>query len=100
MVAFRYADFYDVPRLIFFDHLHAHYLLQSLFNDEKDDYEENYSVYAVPVEIATKLAAGHWKSIEEARLEKLGEIPVGSVVFDTTKRRLLDPSFLGQLLQR
>jgi len=97
MVPFKYVDFYDVPRLIMFRYRNHLFLLASHFDEEKDDYEENYSIELLPSWVEQKIAESSWKVLEDdigARL--LGKIPVKDVVFDHTKRRALDPAFLDE----
>ena len=43
--SFIYRDFYDYARLIFFNHRGLGYILDSCFDDEKDEYDANYSIY-------------------------------------------------------
>jgi hypothetical protein len=101
MVPFSYAEFYDVPRLILFTYRDHLFLLASFFDEEKDDYEENYSIELLPSWVEEKIAVWSWKVLEDeiSGRRLLGEIPVKDVVFDQTKSQTLDPTFLDKYLK-
>ncbi len=48
MTTFKYGGFYDVPRCISLQYRGFHFLLQSWFDEEIDEYPEVYSVSIVP----------------------------------------------------
>ena len=98
MTPFQYVDFYDFPRLIAIKHKGTLFLLQSAFDEEHDDYEKNYTVFALPDTAETYLSRRSWKFIEELPARPLGQIPVDSVRFDPTRRTELDASILDQFL--
>jgi hypothetical protein len=101
MVPFKYVDFYDVPRLIMLRYQNLLFLLASHFDEEKDDYEENYSIELLPSWVEQKIAASSWKVLEDdIGARRLGEIPVKDVVFDHTKRRALNAAFLDEYLKQ
>lgn len=100
MVPFKYGDFYDVPRLLMFRYKDRLFLLGSYFDEEKDDYEENYMIELLAPSAQQDIADPSWQHLAtHAGTEILGEIPVKSVVFDETKRRTLDPTFLDKFLE-
>jgi hypothetical protein len=54
----------------------------------------------LPSWVEQKIADSSWKVLEEDIGSKLlGEIPVKDVIFDETKRRTLDPTFLDRFLK-
>lgn len=101
MVPFKYVDFCDVPRLIMFKYQNQLVLLASYFDEDKDDYDENYTIEYLPSWVEGKIADSSWKvlegDIDGRRL--IGEIPVRDVIFDQTKRKTLDPTFLEKYLK-
>jgi hypothetical protein len=98
---FKYADFYDVPRLIMLRYQNLLFLLASYFDEEKDDWEENYSIDLLPSWVEQKIAALSWKVLEgDIGARRLGEISVKDVVFDHTKRQALDAAFLDEYLKQ
>lgn len=101
MVPFKYVDFYDIPRLILFTYQDHLFLLASYFNEDKDDHDENYSIELLPSWVEQKIADSSWKVLEDdiSGRRLLGEIPVKDVVFDQTKRRTLNPTFLDKYLK-
>ena len=80
------------------DHL---FLLASYFDEDKDDYDHNYSIDLLPSWVEQKFAESSRKVLEEDidGRRQLGEIPVKDVVFDQTKRRTLDPTFLDEYMK-
>ena len=44
MVPFKYIDFWDVPRFLLLKYRDHLFLLASYFDEEKDDYDDNYSI--------------------------------------------------------
>ena len=100
MVPFKYVDFYDVPRLLLFTYQDLLFLLGSYFDDDKDDYDENYLIELLPAWVEQKIAAS-WKALEDdiPGRRVLGQIPVKDIVFDRTRRRTLDPTFLDKYLK-
>jgi hypothetical protein len=97
---FKYVDFYDVPRLIILKYQNLLFLLASHFDEEKDDWEENYSIDLLPSWVEQKITASSWKVLEDdIGARRLGEIPVKDVVFDHTKRLTLDAAFLDEYLK-
>src|SRR5258707_6192374 len=56
MIPFVYGSYYDVPRTIVLRYNGRALLLQSAFDEEADEYEPNYSVYALPESAEAALA--------------------------------------------
>ena len=101
MVPFKYVDFYDVPRLILLKYRDRLFLLASYFDEEKDDYEDNYSIDILPSLVEQRILESSRKVLEEeieGRLH-LGEIHVKDVVFDRTRRQMLDSTFLNKYIK-
>jgi hypothetical protein len=100
MVPFKYVEFFDVPRFIMFRYQKHLFLLESFFDKDKDDYDENYSIQILPSWVEQKIADSSWEVLDEDIGAKLlGEVPVKDVVFDPTRRRKLDPAFLDKYLK-
>ena len=95
MVPFVYRDFYDVPRLVVFQHEGRCLLLQSAFDVALDDYTPDYTVFQLKVREVASLPES-WVDIAEGAT-RLGRIPIGKVVFDPSRRRLVDPAMLLKL---
>jgi hypothetical protein len=98
MTSFQYIDFYDYPRSIVLDYRGKLILLLSAFDEELDDYPNAYAVYLLPPIVAAQLKAGSWKFLEEQGLEPIGQIPLGRVKFDASRRKKLDASILDDLI--
>lgn len=98
MVPFVYREFYDVPRLIVFKAAGRVYLLDSPFDNERDDYSDLYAVYEIQAPILDlKLAIARWNTLPK-RL--LGYHPVSNALFDASKRKLIDEGLLPRLVPK
>jgi hypothetical protein len=98
MTSFQYGEFYDYPRCIVLAHRGKLVLLHSAFDDERDDYPDEYTVYLLPGTVAAELGDGSWRFLEKVPLDPIGQIPIGKVVFDSTRRKKLDASILDALI--
>ena len=95
----QYRDFWDVPR-IFLAHYHGVlWLFDCVFNENTEDYPDAYKVYLLP-ELSTEELAGSWDHLALKAQQYLGEIPVGQVSFDSSKRREIDTQVLEKIMAR
>jgi hypothetical protein len=95
MVPFVYRDFYDFPRLVVFQHEGRCILLESVFDAALDDYTPDYTVFQLDVREPGSLPKS-WVGIAEGAT-RLGRIPISKVLFDRSRRRLVDPAMLLRL---
>jgi hypothetical protein len=100
MTPFYYVDFYDFPRTIVLQLKGKWVLLQSLFDEESDDYETEYSVYQLPDFFQLPSSGSPWKFLEELPSECIGKVPVEAVQFDASKRKALNASILEKIRSR
>lgn len=98
MTPFQYVEFYDVPRCIRLRYGERLFLLQSEFDKDLDDYPTSYSIYVLPESIEDSLKDDSWDFLSDTPMTVLGHVQVGDVVFDPSKRRELDASFLETLI--
>ena len=96
MIPFKYREFYDIPRMIFFTHVDKSYLFNSEFNPEKDDYEKHYTVYLMPTLNDDELS-GSWELLVDSAISKIGNINTDDVIFDETKRKSLNSDILNKI---
>jgi len=101
MVPFIYVDFWDVPRLLLFRYRESLFVLASCFSEEKDDWPDSYTIQSLPNWVEDKIRESDWRVLEQEIEGRkfLGEIAVNSVIFDETRKRTLDPSFLDEFLE-
>ena len=92
MVPFVYRDFYDVPRLVVFQHEGRCILLESAYDAALDDYSSDYAEFQLNVRELLDLPES-WVGIREGAT-RLGRIPISKVLFDSSRRRLVDPALL------
>jgi hypothetical protein len=98
MTPFQYVEFYDVPRCIALRYKKMLFLLQSAFDEALDDYPASYSVYLLPESVEDSLKKGSWEFIRSTPMTCMGSVKVAEVVFDSSKRKELDASFLDNLI--
>ena len=98
MTPFQYVDFYDVPRCITLRYRERLFLLQSAFDHSLDDYPASYSIYMLPESVEDSLKKGSWELLTNTPMTCIGHVQVGDVVFDSSKRKELDASFLDSLI--
>jgi hypothetical protein len=98
MTPFQYVEFYDVPRCIAFRYREMLLLLQSAFDEILDDYPSSYSIYVLPEWVEDSLRDGSWAFLSNTPITCIGNIQIGQVTFDPSKRKELDASFLDSLV--
>jgi hypothetical protein len=98
MIPFRYVEFYDVPRCITLRYGERLFLLQSAFDEGLDDYPTSYSVYLLPQAVEDSLKKGSWEFLSNTPMTCLGHVQIDEVVFDSSKRKELDASFLDSFI--
>ena len=91
-----YRDFYDIPHLIAVPYKGTLYLLDSPFDDDKDDYSDHFQVYRLPMELCEQLKALSWINLSQ-RGEEVGEIPVSHVKFDQSRRHFIQSDAFHEL---
>jgi hypothetical protein len=98
MTPFRYVEFYDVPRCITLRYGERLFLLQSAFDEGLDDYPTSYAIYVLPESVEDSLKKGSWEFLSNTPMTCIGNVQVADVVFDPSKRKELDASFLDSLV--
>jgi hypothetical protein len=93
----KYFSFWDVPRTFVFERDERLYMLTSEFDEEIDDYPDKYDVFVL-LGIEHLSAVSDWKSVESLTKTFLGKVPVSSVLFDASRRRHVDDSFLSAII--
>ena len=100
MTPFIYGSFYDVPRCVSFRYCGKRFLLLSPFDEERDEYPDEYSVYVVPDSVDDSQPVCTPEFLGRTPMACLGQIPVDEVLFDPTKRKELDASILDSLIDQ
>jgi hypothetical protein len=93
MIPFTYGDFYDVPRHIVFTHGGSLYLLTSVFDEQRNDHADYYSVYKAPLSARDQVSVPPKDFINNhgsIGAQLMGEVPVRDMLFDKTLRNELD----------
>lgn len=90
----RYRDFYDVPRMFVLAQSGQVYLFESPFEEQRDEYANDYTVYRLPVDAERWIDdLVDWSELGE-RGTRLGTVPVQQVEFDETNRKLVNSTVL------
>lgn len=92
-----YREFYDVPRVFIIHHRGLNLLFDSKFDESRDDYLPDYEVYVLPANFDEQREAS-WQDLPSIATKHVGRIPVGAIVFDTTKRAEIDTAVVDRLL--
>jgi hypothetical protein len=92
-----YGEFWDIPRLMVVRWRRENYLLDGPFDDKLDEYSEEFAVYRLPRKLPD--LAGSWNGLA-ATGQYVGEIAAGDLIFDATKRKLVDGAVFDSLRPR
>jgi hypothetical protein len=85
---FKYLGFYDVPHMLVVPYDGTRQLLlDSPFDDARDDYDAVYTVSVIPADVDL---SGSWSELPGAAMLVLGTVPVRDVVLDPRKRGFID----------
>jgi hypothetical protein len=99
LVPIEYSGFYDVPRGIIVEYRGQTFLLLSLFDEQRDEYPDAYTVYLLPRGTKAQLASAAWEVVAKAHGRLVGQLPIEAVAFDPTKRKTMDSSVLDPFLR-
>src|SRR5215467_10985099 len=97
MTQITYREFYDVPRMVILNHRGLKLLLDSGFDESKDEYSLTYKTYILPMELDERTQRS-WAALPQTATKCIGEIPVDQVIFDPTKRAEIDTRLIDKLL--
>lgn|SRR5438046_1164081 len=92
----QYRDFYDVPRIFLVNHRGTLYLFDCPFDQDLDEYPDIYRVFVLPSDPCSDLS-GSWDDLASRATAYLGEVPVKSVQFDSTRRREIETDVIDEL---
>lgn len=95
-IPIRYRDFYDVPRMVVVQFGEAHYLFESAFDQEADDYSDWYTIYRLSSDGVDALEEPSWDELPKFG-DVIGRAAVSDVHFDPSKQRSLDAAIFRQL---
>jgi len=90
-IPIRYRGYWDVPRIFLSRFKEQLYLFDCPFSEELDEYPDVYSVYILPPQMDDDLPTD-WTLLPGRATRVLGEVPVGSVQFDPSRRAAIQAS--------
>jgi hypothetical protein len=97
-VPFHYREFYDLPRIILFEHQGHTYLLDCQFSEKLDEYPDVYDVLEMNLDLTAARAVHDWGGLRGRAVRELGKVAVKDVRFDATLRRELDVGTVSPLV--
>jgi hypothetical protein len=100
MTPFEYGGFCDVPRCLSLRYRGRRFLLQSAFDEELDEYPPEYSVYLIAESTDDSRPVCTPEFLSNTPMACIGQIPIGHVTFDPSRRQRIDASILDGLLAR
>ena len=89
-VPFHYREFYDVPRMLVFEHQRQTYLLDCQFSQLLDEYSSLYDVLVLAVDSDGARRLRDWGELRGCATRTLGQVAVRAVRFDPSVRREVD----------
>ena len=94
-----YREFYDVPRsfIIPMKNGHNYVLLESLFSEEIDDYNEIYDAWEIS--LPENISEDNWACLDSHKIRSLGNVPVDKIKFDRSKRKSVEEQIYCYLLK-
>jgi hypothetical protein len=92
----RYRDFWDIPRMFVVEYVGHRYLFDNKFDEEVEDYTLHYDVFELPLAPELDLS-GSWVGLRDRADRPVGQVPLGAVRFDETKRKYIDTSVIEGL---
>jgi hypothetical protein len=97
MISFEYRGFYDVPQGIVASYQGRRFLLERLFDEEVDEYQDFYSAYDISHLIGAR-GDDLWNNLSGGERKFICTIPVKKVQFDHSKRSAIHSSVFQTLL--
>ena len=95
-IPIQYRDFYDIPRAFIVEREGKLFFFDGGFDKQADEYAENFRVYQLKPESSKVPESESWQGLaDQGKL--LGEVPIGSVQFDPTRRAAVDDSVFDLL---
>jgi hypothetical protein len=95
----RYREFWDVPRIFLVPYQGKWFLFDCPFDEAGEDFPDSYRVYVIPEPSEAELA-GSWDKLHTKATWYSGDVSIGNVRFDASKRREIDTSILDELMAR
>lgn len=95
----RYRDFWDVPRIFLARYRGHTFLFDCAFDEALDDYPDSYKVFLLPP-LKDEELPKDWTILPARATGYLGEVPLGRVLFDPSRRQSIDSGILDELIAR
>jgi hypothetical protein len=87
-LSIEYREFYDIPRSVVVQRNGVYYYLESLFDEQIDDYSEFYTVYRLPQTFEPDRLGASWIGLSKEGTP-VGRIRTSAVKFDATRRKMI-----------
>jgi hypothetical protein len=97
MIFFEYRGFCDVPEAIVASYHGRRFLLERLFDEDVDEYQDFYSAYNISHLTGTS-GDDFWNNLSGGERKFICTIPIKEVQFDHGKRSAIHSSVFQNLL--
>jgi len=91
-----YFEFYDVPRLFVVEWQERFIVFDCPFDEDLDDYPAQYTVYSALKRPQVRIDRA-WIRDLPIRNRPDGQVPVGSIIFDESRRKTMRDDVLWML---
>jgi len=96
----KYREFYDVPRIFAVEIDNDNYLFDCIFDDVRDEYSDSYTVYLLSERLAPLVdTLMDWTNLGSEAVE-VSRVHVGDVIFDDSKRKLVNVDELRKVVAK
>jgi hypothetical protein len=95
----KYMGFYDVPLVFITCYRGETYLFDCPFDEELEDDSDSYKVYLLPP-LKEEDLPKDWTTLHTRAIRYFGEVPVGRVQFDPSRRQAIDSAILDEIAAR
>lgn len=96
-VAIAYSGFWDRPLAFVVNYRQFQFLFHREFDDERDNYQDQYTVSLLPHLSDAAIQAG-WGHLQNYITYAIGHVFVKDVVFDPSFRKCIDATLLDTLI--
>lgn len=98
-ISFIYREFYDVPRMIVLRREGSLILLESVFDNETDDYSDSYEVFVLQ-DLSENEFQGSREDLRSKATKSLCQVLIRDVKFDPTLRKEIEATVIDDLLHQ
>lgn len=96
LIPIQYRDFYDIPRAFIVEREGKVFFFDGGFDEHADEYAESFRVYQLNTGSSKVSESESWQGLAD-KGTLVGEVPVGKVEFDPTRRAAVNDAVFDLL---